>query len=104
VQVLGVLEELGDFRDIEDTRPLPGIEWELEVDRAQAAKFGMDITTIGYYIRMVTNGLKVAEYRPDDSDDEIDIVIRHGTRHRTLDQLDSVRIEGDDGSVPISSF
>ena len=76
----------------------------MEVDRAQAAKFGMDITTIGYYIRMVTNGLKVAEYRPDDSDDEIDIVIRHGTRHRTLDQLDSVRIEGDDGSVPISSF
>ncbi len=104
VQILEILEELGDFRDIEDTRPLPGIEWELKVDRAQAAKFGMDITTIGHYIRMVTNGLKVAEYRPDDSDDEIDIVIRHGTRHRTLDQLDSVRIEGADGSVPISSF
>ena len=104
VQILDILEELGDFRDIEDTRPLPGIEWELEVDRAQAAKFGMDITTIGYYIRMITNGLKVAEYRPDDSDDEIDIVIRHGTEQRTLDQLDSVRIEGANGSVPISSF
>ena len=53
---------------------------------------------------MITNGLKVAEYRPDDSDDEIDIVIRHGTGQRTLDQLDRVRIEGADGSVPISSF
>ncbi|MCP4260890.1 MAG: efflux RND transporter permease subunit, partial [Planctomycetes bacterium] len=79
-------------------------EWELKVDRAQAAKFGMDITTIGHYIRMVTNGLKVAEYRPDESDDEIDIVIRHGTRQRTLDQLDSIRIEGAGGSIPISSF
>ncbi|GJQ58329.1 MAG: efflux RND transporter permease subunit [Candidatus Scalindua sp. AMX11] len=104
VQVLGILEELGDFRDIEDTRPLPGIEWELEVDRAQAAKFGMDITTIGYYIRMITNGLKVAAYRPDDSDDEIDIVLRHDTGQRTLDQLDRVRIETTGGSVPISSF
>ena len=104
VLILDILEELGDFRDIEDTRSLPGIEWELEVDRAQAAKFGMDITIIGYYIRMITNGLKVAEYRPDDSDDEIDIVIRHGTGQRTLDQLDRVRIEGPGGSVPINSF
>ena len=104
IQILNTLENLGDFRDIEDTRPLPGIEWEMEVDRAQAAKFGMDITTIGYYIRMVTNGLKVAEYRPDDSDDEIDIVIRHGTGERTLDQLDRVRIESAGGPVPISSF
>ncbi len=104
IQILNTLEKLGDFRDIEDTRPLPGIEWEMEVDRAQAAKFGMNITTIGYYIRMVTNGLKVAEYRPDDSDNEIDIVIRHGTGERTLDQLDRVRIESVDGTVPIDSF
>ena len=104
VQILNILEKLGDFRDIEDTRPLPGIEWELEVDRAQAAKFGMNVTIIGNYIRMITNGLKIAEYRPDDSDDEIDIVIRHGTGERTLDQINRVRIEGVDGSVPISSF
>lgn len=104
--ILGAFEEIGEFRDIEDSRPLPGVDWELEVDRAQAAKFGLDITTIGNYVRMVTNGLKVAEYRPDDSDEEIDIVIRHDTDQRTLDQLDQVRIEGPGGigSVPISSF
>lgn len=102
--MLTALDEIGGFRDIEDSRPLPGIDWEIDVDRAQAAKFGLDITTIGYYIRMVTNGLIVAEYRPDDSDDEIDIVIRHGTNQRTLDQLDQVRIEAGQGSVPISSF
>ena len=105
--LLGALEEIGDFRDVEDTRPLPGIDWEMEVDRAQAAKFGLDITTIGLYIRMVTNGLEIAEYRPDDSDDEIDIVIRHDIGQRTLDQLDQVRIElpgGETGSIPISSF
>ncbi len=103
-QVLEIFEELGGFVDIEDSRPLPGIEWQMNVDRAQAAKFGIDITTIGYYIRMVTNGLIVAEYRPDDSEDEIDIVIRHAAEQRTLDQLDRVRIEGSGGSVPISSF
>lgn len=104
--ILAGMDELGDFRDIEDSRPLPGIDWELKVDRSQAAKFGLDITTIGLYIRMVTNGLIVADYRPNDSDDEIDIVIRHDTAQRTLDQLDQIRIERADGqgSIPISSF
>ena len=104
--ILAGMDDLGDFRDIEDSRPLPGIDWELKVDRSQAAKFGLDITTIGLYIRMVTNGLQVAEYRPNDSDDEIDIVIRHDTEQRTLDQLDNIRIERADGqgSIPISSF
>ena len=101
---LKTLGEIGGFRDVEDSRPLPGIDWMLDVDRTQAAKFGLDITTIGSYIRMVTNGLEVAEYRPDDSDDEIDIVIRHGADQRTLDQLDQVRIEAAGGSIPISSF
>ncbi len=98
------LDEVGGFRDIEDSRPLPGIDWSLKVDRAQAAKFGIDITLLGFYIRMITNGLEVAEYRPDDSDEEIDIVIRHSLEQRTLDQLDRVRIETNDGSVPISNF
>ncbi|MCB9988241.1 MAG: efflux RND transporter permease subunit [Rhodospirillales bacterium] len=102
--VRGVLTDLGDFIDVEDTLPLPGVRWELDVDRAQAAKFGMDISTIGNYIRLVTNGLKVAEYRPDDSHDEIDIVLRHKREERTLDQLDRIRIESSDGSVPISNF
>jgi multidrug efflux pump len=102
--ILSAMEELGDFRDIEDSRPMPGIDWKLNVDRAQAAKFGLDLTTIGYYVRMVTNGLIVAEYRPDDSDDEIDIVLRHDIDQRTLDQLDNVRVSVGDNSVPISSF
>ncbi|MCB1557118.1 MAG: efflux RND transporter permease subunit, partial [Alphaproteobacteria bacterium] len=102
--VRGALEEIGGFIDIEDTGALPGIQWELEVDRAQAAKFGLDVTTIGQYIRMVTNGLKVADYRPDDSNEEIDIVLRHTGDRRTLDQLDRVRIQTDFGSIPVGNF
>jgi multidrug efflux pump len=99
------LEEVGDFIDVEDSRPLPGIEWELNVDRAQASKFGIDLSVIGQYVRLVTNGLKVSDYRPNDSDEEIDIVIRHRDEDRTLAQLDKIRIESDGfGSVPISNF
>ncbi|MAF98482.1 MAG: MFS transporter [Micavibrio sp.] len=104
--VLQGINQVGDFRDIEDSRPLPGIDWEIQVDRAQASKFGLDLTTVGYYVRMVTNGLKVAEYRPDDSDEEIDIVIRHDEEQRTLDELDKLRVNqsGGENAVALSSF
>lgn len=102
--VRAAIENDSDFIDIEDSRPLPGIEWELQVDRAQASKFGIDISLIGDYVRMVTNGLKVTDYRPDGAEDEVDIVIRHSVTERTLDQLDKVRIETASGSVPISNF
>lgn len=93
-----------DVIDLEDSRPLPGIEWELEIDRAQASKFGIDVSLVGDYVRMVTNGLKVSDYRPDGAEDEVDIVIRHEAVDRTLDRLDDIRIENADGSIPISNF
>ena len=48
----------------------PGIEWEIGVDRTQAAKFGLDVATIGQFVQLVTRGLTISDYRPDDSDEE----------------------------------
>lgn len=98
------MAQLGGFRDIEDDRPLPGIEWEMIVDRAQAAKFGLDLSTIGAYIRMVTNGLIIGNYRPDNAEDEVDIVLRYDVADRTLDQLSRLKIPTPLGPVAISSF
>lgn len=98
------LDSMTGVRNIEDTRPLPGIQWELEIDRVQAAKFGADVTAVGNVLKLVTNGLKVTEYRPSDSDEEIDISIRYPTEFRTLEQLDRIRVQTEQGLVPISNF
>ena len=103
-RVRSALLQLGGFRDIEDNRPIPGIEWKLEVDRPQAAKFGADVSAVGSAIKLVTKGLKVGEYRPDDTDDEIDIVVRYPEDYRNLDKIDDVRVQTDSGLIPISNF
>ncbi len=90
--------------NIEDTRPLPGIEWQIDVDRAEAARFGADITLVGNMIQLVTNGIKVGEYRPDDADDEIDIRVRYPYADRSLAQIDELRIPTSSGLIPISNF
>lgn len=98
------LNDIGGFIDMEDSRPLPGIQWDINVDRAQASKFDLDLSVIGQYVRLVTYGLKITDYRPNDSDEEIDIVVRYPEENRTLNQLDQIRIETNLGSVPISNF
>jgi multidrug efflux pump len=96
--------ELSGLVDVEDTRPLPGIEWELKVDRAEAGRYGADVVGVGNMVQMVTNGIKVGEYRPDDADEEVDIRVRFPEGERTLQQLDKLRIQTPSGNVPISNF
>jgi len=94
----------GGFVDIEDNRPLPGIEWRLIVDREQAARYGADISMLGNAVQMVTAGIKISDYRPDDSDDEVDIRVRFPYSERNLGQLDQLHVSTDKGMVPISNF
>ncbi|BBK43152.1 multidrug resistance protein [Allostella vacuolata] len=103
-QVRGLLERIEGLKDIEDSRSLPGVEWQVLVDRSQAAKFGADVAAVGSSIRLVTNGLKFGEYRPDDSDDEIDIVARYPREERGIAQLGLVRVQTPVGLVPIENF
>jgi multidrug efflux pump len=99
-----VMEDHPAIVNIEDGRPLPGIEWQINVDRAEAARFGADISLVGAMVQLVTNGIKIGEYRPDDTDDEIDIRVRYPENSRSLSQIDELRIPTENGAVPISTF
>ena len=96
--------QMQGLRDIDDTRSMPGIEWKLDVDRAQAALFGADVTQVGMAVQLVTNGLKVGEYRPDGAVKEVDIRVRYPAAERGLLALDAIKINTPNGLVPISSF
>ncbi len=90
--------------EIEDTRPLPGIEYEILVDREKAGRFGADITTIGSYVQLITNGILIGKYRPDDAIDEVDIRVRFPSFERHFDQLGQLKIRTSKGHVPMSNF
>ena len=104
-RVRGYLDaQVAGLRDVEDTRSLPGIEWNLAVDRAQAALYGADVLHVGIAVQLVTNGIKVGEYRPDKSDDAVDIRVRYPAEWRRLGMLDELKINTANGLVPISNF
>ncbi len=98
------MNEVGGFIDITDTLPNPGLEWRIDIDRAEAARYGADIATVGQFIQLLTQGIKVGEYRAPDAKDEMDIRVRFDESERNLDALSRLRVNTPGGQIPVSNF
>jgi multidrug efflux pump len=103
-EVAEKLAAVPDVIDISNGLPPPGVDWELEVDRAAASRYGIAPSTVGAMVQLVTSGLKLSDYRPAGADDAVDIVLRLPPDQRTISALDQLRIQTAEGSVPISNF
>lgn len=104
IKILQAMREIGGFRNIEDTRPIPAIEWNMAIKRDEAARYGADVPSLGTFIKMVTNGMRLSTYRPDDSDEEVDMMLRFPETYRNVDMLDRLKIMTSQGAIPMEYF
>lgn len=99
------MDSLPELRDVEDTRPLPGIEWDAVINREVANRFGVSTQAIGTAIQLVTDGILLGKYRPDDTTDELDIRVRYPREDRGIEALQQLRVATNTGQmVPLSNF
>ena len=98
------LDGMNDLQEVEDDRPLPGIDWQLTVDREEAGRYNASIPAVGAMIQLITNGTLIGISNPDDSDDSIDIRVRLPEEQRALDRLGELRLRTANGQVPITNF
>ena len=103
-KIAAILAKMPEIRDLDDGLPLPGIDWKIEVDKAEAAKYGASVGTVGNALQLVTNGTKITEYRPAETDKSVDILVRFPPELRSLDQIDELRVQTNVGHVPIGNF
>ncbi len=89
---------------LEDTLPLPGIDWQIDVDVEKAGRYGADVATVGAMVQLVTRGILLDTMRVDSSDEEIDIRVRLAEEDRLLSTMDSLRVRTNAGLVPLSNF
>lgn len=98
------LDTMAGVEGIEDTRPLPGIDWQIDVDVTRAGRFGADVATVGGMVQLVTQGILLDTMRVDSSDEEIDIRVRLPAKDRTLATLDTLKVRTSAGLVPLANF
>ena len=89
---------------IEDSLPLPGIDWQIDVDVAKAGRYGADVATVGAMVQLVTRGILLDEMRVENSDDQIEIRVRLPEDQRVLSTLDTLKVRTREGLVPLSNF
>ncbi|MCI5038290.1 MAG: efflux RND transporter permease subunit [Donghicola eburneus] len=97
-------ESLPGLTLIEDTLPLPGIDWQIDVDVAKAGRYGANVAAVGAMVQLVTNGLLLDTMRVDTSDEEIDIRVRLPEQDRVLSTLDTLKVRTAEGLVPLANF
>ena len=104
-KVAAMLAQRPDIRDLDDGLPLPGIDWKIAGRQgARPRNTAPASSTVGTALQLVTNGVKVTEYRPADSDKAVDILVRFPEDRRSLDQIDDLRVQTPAGYVPIGNF
>ncbi|MGF1814389.1 efflux RND transporter permease subunit [Vibrio splendidus] len=90
--------------NISDTASKDGIDWKVDIRRDDAARFSADATLVGNTVQFVTNGLKIGDYLPDDSSEEVDILVRYPSDKRDIGRFDQLRVKTPAGLVPITNF
>ncbi|KDN28083.1 acriflavin resistance protein [Vibrio fortis] len=90
--------------NISDTSSKDGIDWKVDIRRDDAARFSADATLVGNTVQFVTNGLKIGDYLPDDSSEEVDILVRYPNDKRDIGRFDQLRVKTPAGLVPITNF
>ena len=98
------MEKIGGFTDISDTMPLPGVEWKIKLDRSEAARFGANVSLLGQAVQLLTQGITITDYRPDDVEEAVDIRVRFPENNRSLADLQNLRVPTSAGLVPITNF
>ena len=89
---------------IEDSLPLPGIDWQINVDVEKAGRYGANVASVGAMVQMVTRGILLDTMRVESSDEEIEIRVRLPDEDRVLSTLDSLKVRTNEGLIPLSNF
>jgi multidrug efflux pump len=103
-RIRAIIDSNGELADIEDSRTSPGLEWNLSVDREAAGRYGVSVLAVGQAVQFATNGVLAGRFRPDDSENELDIRVRFPADERNLSAFDQLTIATPSGSVPASYF
>ena len=92
------------FTNLSDSASKPGIDWQIDIRRDDAGRFGADATLVGNTVQFVTNGLKIGDYLPDDATEEVDILVRYPEDKRDIGRFDELRVKTPAGLVPVTNF
>ncbi|QGR02539.1 efflux RND transporter permease subunit [Ehrlichia ruminantium] len=103
-RIVSMMKNLPGFKNVTDNRSSSEIEWKIDVDKNKAAKFGVDISMINQFVKMIAGGIILNKYHADNVNDEVDILLRFPKEYRNLKTIDNFFVNTVHGYTSISDF
>ncbi|QLK53308.1 efflux RND transporter permease subunit [Ehrlichia ruminantium] len=103
-KIIYVMKNSLGFENITDNRSSSELEWKIDIDKNKAAKFGVDVSMISQFIKMIANGIMLNKYHPDNINDEVDIFLRFSKEYRNLNTIDNLFVNTIHGYTAVSDF
>ncbi|QXK91994.1 efflux RND transporter permease subunit [Neoehrlichia mikurensis] len=103
-KVTSLMAKSSGFIDIVSDNSSLEMEWRIDIDRYKAAKFGANVSMIGDFLKMITDGVILNKYYPSNSNEEVDIIAKFTKDYRRLGALKTLFINTIYGPVSIENF
>lgn len=103
-KIIKHLETFDGLYNVSNDMPNDNVDLKVIVDNDAANKVGVDTKTIGSAIQMVTNGLKIGQYKPDYLNDNIDIRVFVPEQYRLINYIYNIKLFTQKGFVPIGNL
>lgn len=82
-EIKEILYEIDEGQHVQDDYGLETLKMVVDVNQDKASMVGLSNYDISKTIRMVVNGLEITKLKPDDSDDDIPVILRVPTEDKT---------------------
>ena len=92
------------LRDLDDTLPLPGIDWAITPHGEVLARTGANRAAVAGMVRLATGGVVLHHIRLPGEDRETEIRLRLPSAHRSIDALAALPMATPAGTLPLASL
>ncbi|MBR7063889.1 MAG: efflux RND transporter permease subunit [Treponema sp.] len=99
-EVMNSITDIGEV-SIDTTKGLPQVE--IEIDRARAYAFGVDVTTVAREINYAMDGVTATVFRSGGKEYDVVVMYRPEDREKVSD-LESIYVRGTSGMVSVANF
>lgn len=81
-----------DFKDIDDTRASGKMEIVVDFDKNLGSLYGIGVSDLYYPLASMTKGYTISEFRHNDIDDAVDIVIKVPRELQTIKEMENLTV------------
>lgn len=99
-----LLSKISGTKSITSDTSTEKLGWRAQLDKYKAGLYGIDAATVGKYITLATEGATIGEYRGNDYDEKLDIVLTFPEDKKNFSSVLNLSIPSKKGMVQLSSF